>query len=242
MQRHVEIVRNEKLTAAARENMFAVFSQYYENVDAVRFHNDLNEKDWVILLRNADQRIVGFSTLQSYGHPSTVGAVHILYSGDTIVDRAYRNTGDLAGAFGHLLLRTIQQHADRPIYWLLTSKGVRTYRFLPVFFNAFAPAYDQSPDVDTKRLIDSVATARFGDDYDPETQIISHHHDRDWLRVAEQDPMVMKRSDPHIQYFLEQNPGSIDGDELVCLTEISHQNLKPSAWRVIEHTKVTWHE
>ncbi len=222
--------------------MYALFARYYDNVDPGRFARDLAEKDWVILLRNEAQRIVGFSTLQTYPHAGVLGRTMILYSGDTIMDRAYRHRGALAGAFGHFLLRTIEACRELPFYWFLTSKGARTYRFLPVFFRAFAPAFNRPTPPAMKRLVDEVAAAKFGARYAPETQIVVCDGERDRLCEAEQDPLLLQRDDPHIRFFLERNPGHARGDELVCMAEISAANLNARARRVIAHTEVHWRE
>jgi len=242
MSMHVDIVKREALTLDERRQMYAVFARYYENVDAERFDIDLDAKDWIIQLRNAEQAVVGFSTLQMYQSHTSSGAALILYSGDTIVDRAYRTSGDLAGGFGHFLMRALEQEGELPIYWFLTSKGVRTYRFLPVFFETFFPAHDAPTPPDVKQLIDTLATDKFGTDYSTENQIVAHHQQRDWLCESEHNPVLMKRPDPHISYFQEKNPGYANGDELVCLAEISRENLNARAWRVITHTKVNWRE
>ena len=129
-----------------------------------------------------------------------------------------------------------------PIYWLLTSKGVRTYRFLPVFFKIFYPIFKQQTPEKIKLLIDKVALEKFGSQYSQETQVVYHNETRDCLCASEQDPLLLKRSDPHIHFFLQQNPGHIKGDELVCITEISEKNLNSRACRVINHTEVHWRE
>lgn len=242
MRMKINIVSRKHLTPTERGEMYAVFVRYYENVERCRFEKDLEEKNWIIQLRNEEQQIVGFSTLQVYEHCGSLGPALVLYSGDTIIDRAYRRNGDLAGAFGHLLLRTIRENQLFPVYWLLTSKGVRTYRFLPVFFKTFFPAFNQQNGARLKVLIDEIAAAKFGADYSPQTQIVSHHGQRDWLCSAEQDPQLFQRSDPHICFFLQKNPGYPHGDELACLAEISEDNLNSRAWRVINHTEVDWRE
>ena len=242
MSMRIDIVKKGNITSDERQQMYSVFSRYYENVDAKRFNADLETTDWTIQLRNDDQAVVGFSTLQAYQHRESSREALILYSGDTIVDRAHRTNGDLAGAFGHLLMRAVEQDKGMPIFWLLTSKGVRTYRFLPVFFKTFFPAHNSPTPLRVKQLIDTIAGNKFGSDYSPETQVVSHHRQRDWLCESEHDPMLMKRSDPHISFFLQTNPGYADGDELVCLTEVSQENLNSRAWRVINHTEVNWRE
>ncbi|MBT3294109.1 MAG: hypothetical protein HN919_19450 [Verrucomicrobia bacterium] len=238
----IDIVGCGRVTADERVAMYAVFARYYENLDRARFDQDLDTKDWVIQLRDNDGSIVGFSTVEQYRHDGAAGAAVILYSGDTIVDRAHRKCGDLAGAFGHLLLRAVAESGDLPVYWLLTSKGVRTYRFLPVFFKTFFPRHDQDPPVAFKRLLDEVATRKFGRNYSPATQVIHQCGQRDWLCAEEHDPLLLKRSDAHIRFFLQQNPGYIKGDELACMAQMSEENLNTRALRVIRNREVTWRE
>ena len=242
MSMKIDIVKRPDVNLSEREEMYSVFSRYYVNVEHSRFETDFNEKNWVIQLRNQDLCIVGFSTLQIYEHSGSSGSAAIIYSGDTIIDRAYRLNGDLAGAFGHLLLRVIEEHPSMPVYWLLTSKGARTYRFLPVFFKTFFPVFDQQTPENIKALIDEVATEKFEADYSPETQVVSHRGQRDWLCASEHDPSLLERDDPHIRFFLERNPGYTVGDELVCITEMSEDNLNARARRVIKHTEVQWRE
>ena len=43
--------------------------------------------------------------------------------------------------------------------------------------------------------------------------------------------------DPHVQYFLERNPGFVAGDELVCLTRVHEDNLTPAGRRVVRHLR-----
>lgn len=238
----IGIVKRTHLTLSECEQMYSVFSRYYDNVNRSRFERDLKEKNWVIILRNQDHTVVGFSTLQTYEHIGKLGVSRILYSGDTIMERVYRQNGHLAGAFGHFLIRTITEQPSAPIYWLLTSKGVRTYRFLPVFFKRFFPVFNQKTPAEIETLLNEIATAKFGDDYSPHTQIISRHGQRDWLCASEHDPQLLRRSDSHIQFFLQANPGYLHGDELACITEISEKNLNSLARRVIEHTAVQWYE
>lgn len=242
MSMKINIVKRANMTLSERAEMYSVFSRYYDNVEHSRFESDLEEKNWIIQLRNQDQCIVGFSTLQTYEHAGLAGSALILYSGDTIIDRAYRRNGDLAGAFGHFLIRAIEEHRSMPVYWLLTSKGARTYRFLPVFFKTFFPVFDQQTPANIKVLIDEVAAEKFGADYSPGTQVVSHHGRRDWLCASEHDPSLLGRDDPHIRFFLERNPGYIRGDELACITEMSEDNLNARARRVIKHTEVQWCE
>ena len=53
-------------------------------------------------------------------------------------------------------------HPDSELYWLLTSKGYKTYRFLPVFFHQFYPCCAAETPALEKELLEGVASQRFG--------------------------------------------------------------------------------
>ena len=240
MNTTTSIAKRTLLTENEITEMYAVFSKSYKNTQEDRFRADLDGKDWVILLLGADRKIVGFSTLEVYRHEGPCGPAVIMYSGDTVVDHAHRTSGHLAGAFGHLMLHTIKGSNGVPVYWLLTSKGARTYRFLPVFFRNFYPAFDSRVPPDVKRLIDEVAKEKFGKEYSVATQTVCHQGLRDTLNASEVVPILKRTSDAHIRFFLERNPGYVQGDELVCIARVAEHNLNSRSRRVIECTEVEW--
>ena len=56
------------------------------------FHRDLNNKDWIILLRDEHDRLQGFSTLALYETEFNGKPISVVYSGDTIIRREYWGT------------------------------------------------------------------------------------------------------------------------------------------------------
>ena len=44
-------------------------------------------------------------------------------------------------------------------------------------------------------------------------------------------------NEPHVAFFLQRNPGWCRGDELVCLTEVSFENLTPAGRRMWGHQR-----
>lgn len=239
---NVDITSRDALSPTDVDDMYALFAAYYDNTDHERFERDLANKQWIIRIRSADDELAGFSSVEIFRHATPDVTTTIIYSGDTIVARSHRRGGALAGAFGHVLMRTMREHTDSPLYWLLTSKGVRTYRFLPVFFETFYPAFNRTIPADMQALLDGVAAKKFGAAYSPSDRIVRHQGRRDRLCAAEDDAAIKARSDPHSRFFFAANPGYADGNELACIAAIHAANLNARAVRVIDQTEVMWRE
>src|SRR5436309_2239183 len=139
-----ELVPTVRVTPAQRDAMFALMERHYENVHRARFDADLDEKDWVILLRDRGTgEIGGFSTQMLLDADVDGRPIKALFSGDTIVDRDRWGDSALSHVWGRLALALIDRAGETELYWFLISKGFRTYRFLPVFFHEFYPRHDR---------------------------------------------------------------------------------------------------
>ena len=71
--------------------------------------------------------------------------------------------------------------------------------------------------------------------YVKEKGIIKNNGNNDNLK---EDIIVLsekKKENEDIKYFVNKNPGYLYGDELVCLTEISEENLTKFGKRVIKN-------
>jgi len=149
----------------------------------------------------------------------------ILFSGDTIIAKDHWGSLALPVAWGRLMLSLTCPHIE--LYWLLTSKGYKTYRFLPVFFHEFYPCYSKPTPAFEKALLERVAGQRFGTRFDPASGVLRAEPGAQRLRegVAELDDRRLR--DPHVAFFQRQNPGHAHGDELVCLARFHPDNLRP---------------
>ena len=65
--------------------------------------------------------------------------VRLLFSGDTVIEERHRNSLSLPVAWGKMMLGILSEQPTAPLYWLLISKGYKTYRYLPVFFHDYFP-------------------------------------------------------------------------------------------------------
>jgi hypothetical protein len=188
-----------------KEKMLALHRRYFCHVVRKTFLKDMAEKDWVIILR-AGRKIVGFSTIQLIHLVVGRRPCVLLFSGDTIVDQAHWQGTAMAGSFGHFMLRMMDLHGEKNLYWFLISKGYRAYRFLPVFFNRFYPVYDRPTPPRYARLLKAVAKHRFGADYDAKAGIVRMARKKDWLRPFMRNVSGARPTDPHVAFFLDRNP------------------------------------
>jgi hypothetical protein len=234
------IVARPRVTPSDIEQMLALHREYYCGVDGAAFKADLAAKDWVILLRDARSRILGFSTMRIVDLPIDGAPHRFLFSGDTVVDQASWQRSTLAGAFGHVVRRLLDEPGRGPIYWFLISKGYRTYRFLPVFFREFFPRYDMPTPPAFGRLLAAIGAHVFAGAYDASAGIVRHAGQRDFLKPALAIVPTSRRRDPHVRFFVERNPRFDGGDELACIAPLEERNFLDSARRVIARTEVVW--
>lgn len=232
------LVPRKDLTETERQAMLALLAAHFQGVTPERFAADLEEKNWVLLLEDeAGPR--GFSTLQIYetvrpdGEPITV-----VYSGDTIVERGAWATAALPKSWIAAVRTLRERHPRGPFYWLLLTSGYRTYRFLPVFWREFWPRHGASTPADVQALMDFLADQRFGPLYLKEKGIVRFPEPQ-VLREGLDEIATGRLADPHVALFLERNPGWVQGDELVCLTEIAEANLTPAGWRMWRSGRIT---
>ena len=199
---------------------------HYEGVSEGRFLADLQAKQWVILLWDHGT-LCGFSTQVLFDHSLAGRCVKILFSGDTIIDKTHWGSLALPVAWGRLMLSLHAANPDTKLYWLLTSKGYKTYRFLSVFFHEFHPSCVSPTPAFEQALLSSIATQRFGKRFDNAAGILRAEPGAQRLREGIADIDDKHLRDPHVAFFQKLNPGHRRGDELVCLARFHPDNLTP---------------
>lgn len=214
---------------ADRRAMYALYRRYYDASSWRLFAADLAAKDYALILRDEAGAVQGFSTLAVYrrtfaGHP-----VRVIFSGDTIVEERHWGQQALAFAWLRLAGRIKAAQPHLPLYWLLISKGHRTYRYLPAFSRAFHPSPDAARDAGLAPLRDFLARDRFGDAYDAAAGVVRFAESRGHLRAEYAQVPDAHRRLPEVAFFLARNPGYAHGDELVCVCELCADTLRPIA-------------
>ena len=218
--------------------MFDIFAKHYDCVTLEKFLSDLSEKDCVLMLRDDVGRICGFST-QKIMWVSVNGArVRAVFSGDTIVDRAYWGEQELGRCWCRYVSAIYAEEPDVPLYWFLISKGYRTYLYLPLFFERFYPNYEVPTPEFEQRVLDALATSKFPLHYCPEGGVIEFPESQGQLKPHLAAIPQRRLAHPHVRFFLERNPRFASGSEMACLAEISPLNMKLFAARIMQRPTV----
>ena len=229
-----DAVPRERVSRQERQEMYQLLERYFENTSCAQFDRDLAEKDTVILLRDeATARVAGFSTLMTLRTVVEGRPVVGFFSGDTIIAREHWGSSLL----GRLWLKTVFGEADQSpdtlCYWLLISSGYKTWRYLPIFFRAYAPHPDLVPARFDRKVMHTLSAAKFCDEYHPDLGIVRFRCANP-LRPGVAETTEQRLRDPLIEFFVRLNPGHAQGDELVCVAPISRSNLTRAGHRLLE--------
>lgn len=221
-----------ELTAVERSRMFELMDAHFEGMDRERFDADLGEKEWVLLLREPGTALVqGFSTAMFIDTDVDGAPVRAVFSGDTIINRAFWGEKTLGVIWLRFVLQVQRETPDRRVVWFLISMGYKTYRLLRLFFRDYWPRRDAPTPPSEQALIDHLGRLKFGDRFDAARGVVTFDGDRERLRPGVADVDEAKGKDPDVAFFVERNPGWTRGDELACVAEISPENLRPRLWR-----------
>jgi hypothetical protein len=231
-QLHASIDRVAALDRPAVGAMFDLYARYYDATSRALFEADLAGKDYVVTLREASGRLAGFSTLAVLDAEVGGTPLRAIYSGDTIIDHAHWGTQALAFTWIRFAGTVKAQTPALPLYWFLIVKGHRTYRYLSAFSVDFHPHWERSTPAPARAIMDALARRRFGADYDAARGVVAFPRSRGHLKPQWAAIAAEEAARPDVAFFLGRNPGYVNGDELVCLTELSAANLRPLARRV----------
>jgi hypothetical protein len=226
------LVPQTELTADQLSAMYRLHASHFRGVTEDQFCRDAMAKNWTILLERQGQ-MVGFSTLLAYETKVAGEIASVIYSGDTIVDPSAWGTSALPRLWIESVTRLREQYPRGAYYWLLIASGFRTYRFLPLFWKEFYPRNDLATPAIWQQRIDELSRERFGEAYQRTDGIVRFSQPQ-ILREALGEITPARLNDPHIAFFAERDPGHLLGDELVCLTSLSDENLTRAGHRMLK--------
>ena len=89
-----------------------------------------------------DGTVRGFSTQRVLAATVEGTRVRAIFSGDTVIDRAYWGEQELVRGWSRFAGAVRAEAPETPLFWFLISKGYRTYLYLPLFFARYFPRHD----------------------------------------------------------------------------------------------------
>lgn len=207
--------------------MYSLMSQFYDNTDEAVFRRDFFDKDYCLALYHDTDGLVGFTTQKLVDVDVGGRTVHGMFSGDTIIHKAYWGDIELFRVWARFWFEYAERYDE--FYWFLICKGYKTYRILPLFWTEFYPNYRCGAPENIKKIIDAYAEKLYQGDYNPESGVIEYKTVKDKLKngVADVGEREMKNRD--IAYFCEKNPNYTDGNDLACIARIDRSVLKKRA-------------
>lgn len=212
-----------KISVPQLMEMYSLFIQYYNNVDMETFCSDMTKKSGVLLLEKKSpiKRIVGFSTWVELDIKKNGKSAKGVFSGDSVIDRQYWGDKSMHNAGVVQMLKLKLKNPKTPVFWLLISKGYKTYLMLTNNFPKHYPNYrDQNEGFEA--IVDEYCKQLYPDVYDEDNRLLMFGDEYQYLKrdVAEITD-EMKVNNPNIRHFEELNPTWRQGTELPCVGEIS---------------------
>lgn len=227
------VVSVKKLTANDIGEMYELMAEFYTNIERKVFLQDLYEKEYCAVLRDVEGIIRGFST-QKMIHFSLNGEdVHGIFSGDTIIHKKYWGSLEIFRTLIHFFFDVGGKYEE--FYWFIVVKGYKTYKILPTFFKEFYPNYHTQTPPQMQMLMDGFGENFYPDEYNKKSGVLEYTTIKDTLKDGVADVTEKRLKDKDVQFFCEKNPGYVKGNDLVCITKLSKDNLQD---KVLSHLLV----
>lgn len=213
--------------------MYTLLAAHFYNVNWYTFIEDYRSKDYVFLLySNNTNELVGFSTqriLELNDHSVVV------FSGDTIIDPHAWGSLVFPKHWGLWMLEIQRRYSGATLYWLLISKGVRTYHFLSAFFHDFAPSMKRSYQVEEITIIQLASSLLFKCplEYKNNYFYLAAQEGSQYMREHLMPLRDTKNNEVH-NFFHIINPDYTRGTELVCILKFCTDNMSSFCKRMLK--------
>lgn len=218
-----KIVPATDLSFAEKARMLQLMQTYYDDVNREQFLADLSKKSAVILLLGkTDPQIQGFSTLLCLNVKCGEKNMRGIFSGDTVVDKKYWGQRVLGKAFLRFLFTEKLQCPFQPLYWLLISKGYKTYLMMANNFSEYYPRFDKPTPADKQAIMEAFYSTLYPNEYDAQAGLIHPLREAYKLKtgVAAISSALID-TNPKIAFFQAANPDWQKGVELACLARMT---------------------
>tara|TARA_Y100001954_G_scaffold92887_1_gene101693 strand:+ start:4765 stop:5499 length:735 start_codon:yes stop_codon:yes gene_type:complete len=220
-----KLVKSNSINDRDINRMYSLMQENYDFILLENFKKDLIKKDYIGLLIDNNMTIQGFTTYAFNPNNYSNKKYNILFSGDTVISENFTGTQELTKGWGKTVGFFIKKYPEKKLLWYLMSKGYKTYLYLPFFFKKYYPALEESRnDQRLKKIINEFSNLIYPDCWNEELGIIKFKKRLGQVKEKHILKSIDKKN-KHIDFFLEKNPGYINGDELVCMAEVDIDNL-----------------
>lgn len=222
-------------TEEEMKKMYQLMDTFYDNMKEEVFRKDFFAKDYCLSLYNEKEELIGFTTqkvmevtIEEDGERKTV---HGVFSGDTIIHMDYWGDMELFRVWSHFWFEFAKQYEE--FYWFLICKGYKTYRMLPVFWAEYYPCWNRETPERMKKIIDAYGAALYPKEYNPDTGVVEYQSVKDKLKTGVADIGEKEKRNKEIAYFIEKNPGYLNGNDIACIARIDKQVLKKKVREIL---------
>ena len=208
------------------KRMYDIYQKYYANTRYEIFERDFLEKTGVFfIIEPKNKQIVGFSTVMERDFVVNGKARHAFFSGDTIIEQAYWGNRALTRAMYRYIVSFKLRYPLTPIYWILISKGFKTYLLLANNYYSYYPHYGEK-NSHLQDYVDSYCRQYFAEYYDKASGLLNFGEDYQPLK-ADVAPITtdLREKNTKIAFFEDKNPTWAEGTELPCIGELRWSDL-----------------
>lgn len=221
-----EYVLAQDITVTELKKMYSIYEKYYDNTRYSIFETDFLAKTGVFLIRKPKNReIVGFSTVTECDIKVGSKTHHAFFSGDTVIEKEYWGSRALQRAMYRFLVQFKMRYPTQPVYWMLISKGFKTYLLLANNYYSYYPNLDNQNN-HLEEIVEAYCEQYFSKYYNSDTKLLDFGDDYQPLNenVA---PITdeMRAESAKIAFFEQKNPTWATGTELPCIGEITWRDI-----------------
>ncbi|QER39594.1 hypothetical protein F2A31_07655 [Acinetobacter suaedae] len=221
-----QYVEKEKIDLAQLKTMYSIYEQYYENTKFSIFVEDFKKKSGAILIFNSKtDQIVGFSTVAVQHFYFEGKDYTVLFSGDTVILREYWGTRTLQSAMLKFMMKLRVKYPFNELYWLLISKGYKTYLLLANNYYVYYPNI-KDDNQHLAAVVEHYCENFFSEYYDKKVGLLNFGEDYQPLK-GEVAPITdeMRTKNPKIEFFEQLNPTWTAGTELPCIGRLAWKDI-----------------
>ncbi len=227
-------IKKEQITSQQVIDMYSIYKEYYQNTQFSIFEHDFAKKHGAIVIFHPEtHEIIGFSTVDIQHFEYQHKKYTVLFSGDTVIQKEFWGAKVLHRTMLKLVIKLRIRYMCDEFYWLLISKGYKTYLLLANNYYVYYPHVDGKYQ-ELVPIVEKYCKEFFTEYFDEQTGLLNFGTDYQPLKT-DVAPITeeMRLINPNIAFFEEKNPTWQLGTELPCIGRIAWSDLIRYPFRFI---------